>query len=77
MDVISDKRTLMHVESMAAQHTHIHTPGTHKQNSHLLICQLRCYALNGHVPECVCSSLRERYQRNIAFVLETGLGNNV
>lgn len=33
MDVIADKRKLMHVESMAAP-TH-----THKQKSHLLICQ--------------------------------------
>lgn len=34
MDVIADKRKLMHVESMAAQRTR-----THKQNSHLLMCQ--------------------------------------
>ena len=80
MDVIADKRTLMHVESMADQHarthtnthTHAHTcmaAGTHKQNSHPLICQWRCYTFT---QSCfrVCLRtlfLREEDWRNIVF----------
>lgn len=51
--IITDKRTLMHVESMAAQHTY--TSDTHKQNSHLLICQQHCSAFKRPCTRvCLC-----------------------
>lgn len=72
MDVIADKRKLMHVESMApdAQASiNKKLPPTH-----MSIALLR---LHSHVPECVCSLLGEGYRRNIVFVFETGLGSDV
>ena len=43
MDVIAGKRTLMHAEKRGCP-THTYTPSTHKQNSHLRICNQHCHA---------------------------------
>lgn len=76
MDVIADRRTLMHVESMAAHHTrtrpwqqaHINKTSTYSYVSITLS--------HSHVAVSLFFS-EGRISEDIVFVLETGLGSDV